>query len=63
MPTRLCHNTYLAFFLKLSDKFFDAENMPISNDIAAWSQRREHKPQECAPGEDPKGTGEDQRVP
>lgn len=47
----------------IDNTFFGTENMPISNDIAAWSQRREHKPEKCAPGEDPKGTGENQRVP
>lgn len=37
--------------------------MPSRNDIAARAQRRKHKPQECAPGEDPKRTGKNQRVP
>lgn len=44
-------------------KILATENMPIGDDIAAWAQRREHKPQKCAPGEDPKRTGENKRIP
>lgn len=37
--------------------------MPDNEHIVARAQRREHKPQERAPGADPKGTGQNQTVP